>query len=293
MGRETFCDLPRSDTLSLERLRALRSLHETAAEQFGAALSTLLRCPIEVKLDGIEQLPYGRFLDRLTRLSYFNLLRAEPLGDSLLLDIEPAIVYPLIDRLLGGRRDDEPPPCRPLSDVELPLAARLVRLFLEQLCHAWRNVDLKLEVVQTESNPRLLRALPRDEMTASIDFRLTVGERRGMMRLCIPCRTIQRLDSVRAESAETALPAGPTMPPSTKEAPTEPASTVELQVTLATTPITAADLSGLRVGDIVATETLADSPAVVSIGGGPKFLAQPGVCRGRNAVRITAAIDER
>ncbi len=68
---------------------------------------------------------------------------------------------------------------------------------------------------------------------------------------------------------------------------------MELNVTLATTPITAAELSGLRVGDIVATETLADSPAVVSIGGGPKFLAQPGVCRGRSAVRITQPIGER
>ncbi len=204
MGRTTFCDLPRSDTLSPERLRSLRSLHETAAHHFGTALSTLLRCPIKVNLDGIEQLPYGRFLDRLTRISYFNLLRAEPLGDSLLLDVEPSIVYPMIDRLLGGRRDDDPPPRRPLSDVELPLAARIVRIFLEPISQAWRNVDLKLEVIRVVSNPRLMRAIPADEMTAAIDFRLTIGARRGMMRLCIPCRTIQRLDSVQAEATETA-----------------------------------------------------------------------------------------
>jgi flagellar motor switch protein FliM len=44
-------------------------------------------------------------------------------------------------------------------------------------------------------------------------------------------------------------------------------------------------------GDIIATETEADSPAVVSVAGKPKFLGRPGVCRGRMAIRISGPFE--
>ncbi len=292
MGRKTLCDFPRPEALSQERLRSVRALHKTAAGGLGAAFSTLLRCPVEVDLAGVDQLPYEKFLDKLDRTSYFNLLRAEPLGDCLLLDVEPSILYPMIDRLLGGGHEDEPPPRRPISDIELPLAARIVRLFLKQLSLAWHNVvDLELEVIQVESNPRLLRALPSDEMVVSVDFQTTIGIQQGMMRLCIPCRAIRRLDANGSAGPEGTLP--PVVRMSEEVAATEPDSAVEMSVTLASTSITAAELSGLQVGDIVATEADASSPAVVSFSGEPKYLAKPGACRGRKAVCITELIGER
>lgn len=292
MDRKTHCDFPRSKALSQERLRSVRALHQTAAGGLGAAFSTLLRCPVDVNLAGVNQLPYEKYLDKLDRTSYFSLLRAEPLDDCLLLDVEPSILYPMIDRLLGGGREDDPPPRRPISDIELPLAARIVRIFLKQLSLAWRNeVDLKLEVIQVESNPRLLRALSLDEMVVSVDFQSTVGVQQGMMRLCIPCRAIQRLEARGSADAENAPPPIVRMPE--EVAATDPDSAVEVSVTLASTSITAAELSSLQVGDIVGTEADANSLAVVSFSGEPKFLAKPGAHRGRKAVCITESVPER
>lgn len=285
MGNNTITISRRSDALSRERLRSLRATHEKAAGGFAAALGELLRRPVAVELVEIEQLSYGRFIGKLDRISYFNHLRADPPGETLLLDVELPLAYAMIDRLLGGGREDESPPRRPLSDIEAPLAARIVRLFLAQLALAWRNVaELKFEVIQAESNPRLSRHLTTDETTVSADFQLTVGQRRGMMRLCMPVRAIQRLDAGR-----TADPEAPGTDDSSA-AGTE--STGELCVTLATTPITAADLAALQPGDIVVTETEAGSPALVSYAGGPEFLARPGVCRGKMAVRITRSVGE-
>ena len=91
-----------------EQMRALQSLHEGFGRNFGAALSALLRSIVEVKLTSVDQLTYGEFVFSLENPTCFNLLRAEPLEGNLILDINPSILYPIIDRLLGGGKDAGP-----------------------------------------------------------------------------------------------------------------------------------------------------------------------------------------
>ena len=267
-------------SLGPQQLRRLQTLHEGLALDFGAALSVLLRTPADVSLTGVDQLTYGQFVCNLETPACFYLLKADPWDDRLMLDIEPSILHPMIDRLLGGGGEDEPPPNRPLTEVELCLAARIVRLFLEECRRAWSSVvDLKLDVLQVESNPRLLRVLPADEGVILVGFELTVGELPGMMRFCLPCRAIESVgDKLLPEN-----PAPINRPVSS--------SLAEVRATLAETPITAAELADLRVGDIIATETAVDSPAVVSVQGVSKFRAKPGVYQGHRAVRLTETVE--
>jgi flagellar motor switch protein FliM len=164
---------------------------------------------------------------------------------------------------------------RPLSEIELRLTARIVHLFLESLCRAWKEiVELKIDVLQVESNPRQLRVLPADEAVVQVGFELSIGRQRGMMRLCIPCRVISQIRKKAATQNDAS-----------------PNSTVELSVTLAETEIAGDELADLRPGDIITTETAADSAAVVSIEGLARFRAKPGVYQGRKAICITEPIE--
>ena len=86
-----------------------RSLHEGFGRNFGAALSALLRTIVEVKLTSVDQLTYSEFVFSLENPTCFNLLKAEPLEGNLILDINPSILYPIIDRLLGGGKRTRPP----------------------------------------------------------------------------------------------------------------------------------------------------------------------------------------
>jgi flagellar motor switch protein FliM len=284
MGREATHDVTRSDALTSGQLQSLRALHEGLPQVFAAALSTVLRSHAEVHLAGIDQFAYGKFVYALEDPSHFNVLKAEPLGDRVMLDVELAILYPMLDRLLGGGHADEPPPRRPPSDIEVPLAARLVRMFLEHLRQAWQGVlPLRFEVLQTESHPRLLRVLPSDESVAVLSFAISIGAQHGAMRLCFPCRAIHKIDDKLRPSPAVGLEDAAT---------TDAAGGAEVVVTLATSTIAADDLRGLRVGDIIATETAADAPAVVSIDGEPRFLAKPVEYEGRKAAVLSAPISE-
>ena len=83
-------------------MRALQTMHEGFGRNFGAALSALLRTIVEVKLTSVDQLTYSEFVFSLENPTCFNLLKAEPLEGQLILDINLSILYPIIDRLLGG-----------------------------------------------------------------------------------------------------------------------------------------------------------------------------------------------
>ena len=96
-------DFKRPERVGKEQMRALQTLHEGFSRNFGAALSGLLRSIVEVKLTSVDQLTYSEFVFSLENPTCFNLLRAEPLEGNLILDINPSILYPIIDRLLGRR----------------------------------------------------------------------------------------------------------------------------------------------------------------------------------------------
>jgi flagellar motor switch protein FliM len=290
MGRESLQDIPRSDALNAGQLQSLRTLHESTPHAFGAALATLLRNPVEIRLAGVDQLTYGQFVHGLDDPSYFSVLKADPLHDRVLLDVDLTILYPMLDRMLGGGHADEPAPHRPPSDIERPLAARIVRLFLEHLQQAWQSaLPLRFELLQAESHPRLLRVLPSDETVALLTFAVTIGNRQGFMRLCFPCRALRQIGDKSGNLV------GPLQSSSAAEGAETPADNaagtpgVELVVTIATTTIAASDLQSLQVGDIILTETAADSPATVSIDGQLDFHGQPGVCDGRKAVVLSDA----
>ena len=74
------------------------------------SLSALLRTPVDVTLTSVDQLTYGQFAYNVQTPACFYVLKADWLNDRLMLDIEPSIVHPMIDRLLGGAATMARPP---------------------------------------------------------------------------------------------------------------------------------------------------------------------------------------
>jgi flagellar motor switch protein FliM len=288
----TAYDFKRPERVGKEQMRALQTLHEGFGRNFAIALSALLRSMVEVKLTGADQLTYSEFVFSLENPTCFNVLRADPLEGNLILDINPSILYPVIDRLLGGGRESGPPARRPLTEIELRLVSRITDLFLSELRHAWQNVlDLKLEVVRVESNPQLVQIVPPNEVVVLISFELTMGDTRGMMNLCIPFNSIERIGGKLSANSWTTYGKKQSTPESIQQVSQSlKGSLVEVVARLAETKITTGELIGLRVGDIITTDQDVQTPLVLNIEGLDKFLARPGAYKGRTAIRIEEAI---
>lgn len=285
-------DFKRPERVGKEQMRALQSMHEGFGRNFGAALSGLLRNIVEVKLTSVDQLTYSEFIFSLENPSCFNLLTASPLEGNLILDINPSILYPIIDRLLGGGKESSPVSRRPLTEIELTLVSRITSLFLRELRIAWENVlELQLHVVRVESNPQLVQIVPPNEVVVLISFELTIGDVRGMMNLCIPFNSIERIGGKLTANTWFAYGTSEVSEESRQALSSQiDGASVELGVTLAETTITTEDLLELRVGDVITTSKDAREPLKVSVNGVTKFLAYPGAFKGRKAIQVDAIL---
>jgi flagellar motor switch protein FliM len=286
-------DFKRPERVGKEQMRSLQTMHEGFGRNFGASLSALLRTIVELKLTSVDQLTYSEFVFSLENPTCFNLIKAAPLEGQLILDINLSLLFPIIDRLLGGGSDAAPPARRPLTEIELRLVSRITDLFCKEMKQAWENVlALDLSIDRVESNPQLVQIVPPNEVVVLISFELTLGDARGMMNLCIPFNSIERISNRLSSNSWVSYGTKKATPENIKRISGQLSdAVVEVVVELAETNISTSDLIGLRVGDIIATEKDVERPLVVSIEGRPKFHAQPGAFKGRKAIQVVGTID--
>lgn len=287
-------DFKRPERVGKEQMRVLQTLHEAFARNFAASLSTLLRTIVEVKLTSVDQLTYGEFIFSLENPTCFNLLHAQPLDGTVVLDLSPTITFPLIDRLLGGGREAPVAPWRPLTEIELLLVRRITNLFIRELEKAWSGIiPLKLEIERVESNPQLVQIVPPNEVVVVISFELALGDIRGMINLCIPYNALERISNRLTSNTWISYSRHEPTPETVAQISRNlRAATVRIRVELARTQISTSELIGLRVGDVITTAKDIRQPLLVFVEEVPKFRARAGIFKGHKAIRIEEVIND-
>ena len=282
-------DFKRPERVSKEQMRALEGIHESFSRNFGASLSGYLRTIVEVRVATTEQLTYSEFIHSLPNPTNFNLLTAEPLEGQMCLEISPLIIYPIIDRLLGGSNTELFIPQRPLTMIESRLVARITDRALSTLTEAWTElVNVTFKITESESNPHLVQIVAPNEVVVVLGFEIKMGGRAGTMSLCIPFNVIepvmgkllsqgwlayQRRTSAESRSDDIARAIG--------------ATNVNVIAFLAETKITIQDLMALQSGDIIQTDKHVNSEVILQVEGENKFAGKIGQYRQNKAVRIT------
>jgi flagellar motor switch protein FliM len=289
-------DFKRPERVSKDQMRSLQSIHEGFARNFGASLSGFLRAIVEARVATTEQLTYSEFIHSLPSPTCFTLLSAEPLNGQMCLEISPLIVFPIVDRLLGGTNAEIFIPQRPLTAIEDRLVGRIIERALTNLAEAWADlVKIDFKVTGSESNPHLVQIVAPNEVVVVLGFEIKIGARAGTMSICIPFNVIEPVISkLGAQSwlAYSHRPAQSDNEECVKQNLRH--AGVEMKAFLAASEMTVADMLSLSRGDILRLDKLVDQPFVLQVEGRNKFAGRLGQLRGNRAIRITreAAADE-
>ena len=285
-------DFKRPERVSKDQMRALEQLHEAFGRNFGASLSGFLRTIIEVKVANIEQLTYAEFIQGLPNPTSFNLLSCAPLEGQMCLEISPLIIYPIIDRLLGGSNAELFIPQRPLTQIEQRLVSKITDRATAGLSEAWAGIiPVQFQLDATESNPQLVQIVPPNEVVVVVGFELRMGARAGTMSLCIPFNVIEPVVEKLASQSWLHYKRGKGGD-DLRDRLSDKLNRAPLVSTalLAETTITLQDLLNMSPGDVIVTEKSASAPVVLTIEDRKKFLGNLGQFKGHRAIKIRRAI---
>ncbi|MEO1009364.1 MAG: flagellar motor switch protein FliM [Planctomycetota bacterium] len=285
-------DFKRPERVSKDQMRSLQTLHEQFSRNFGASLSGFLRTIVEVKVATCDQMTYGEFISALPNPTSFNLIESDVLEGQMCMELSPLIIYPIIDRLLGGTSQDLFIPQRPMTLIESRLIGNVTTRGLEALSEAWAGVkEMNFHVTATESNPQLVQIVPPNEVVVVVGFEIKMSNRAGTMSLCIPYNVIEPvMDAVSDQTWFSSGQASRIPGVSTRLNESLSAAPVSAAAVLAYSTMSLQDLSSMAEGDLILTETKSERDVVFCVEGQRKFLARIGQCRDHRAVQIVRPV---
>jgi flagellar motor switch protein FliM len=251
------------------RIRAhLTSTMSRFADCLSEALAYPMRTNVQVQLRSVAAARFGELALKTDNPTCLQILKAADLEGCQLLEIHPEVLFPMIDRLLGGGRHPAPVMRRPLTPIEARLTGRLTQHFLERLAAAWHPVLSGLPtVVGLECNPRTLRLYAASEPMVVADFLLVIPPTKGRARFAFRRSSLTAAYG-RIERSQAQSPAE------------------ELKVIVARTTMSRGKIGKLQVGDTLTTRTRVTAPAEVHIRGRLVYTARVGTHQGKKAVRI-------
>jgi flagellar motor switch protein FliM len=279
-------DFRRSDRIPKEQMRALRVVHDTFARGLASSLSAYLRTYVNVNLISVEQLSFREFTTCLPSPTCIATMRVTPFEGVALLEISPALAFPLIEVLLGGGKLKPRPLEREMTDIEREIFESLLTLILQNLSLAWQSVArVEFRIDGHETEPALLQVLPPNEAIVTIATEIQIGEVSGMMNIGVPSNIVKMLRQKFDQQwspKRTALgdDDGARMLERIREA------TVCLDARMDGSTVSFGDVLCLSPGDVLMLDAPAEMPATLLVNGLPKFHASVMATGRRKAVRV-------
>jgi flagellar motor switch protein FliM len=287
-------DFKRPERVSKEQFRGFQTLSELFARELSTALGGSLRAITRASVASVDQITYDEYILSVSNPTSYNIIQLPPLEGNLILEFNPTLIFPIIDRLLGGR-GLAIHKARQLTEIEQKLVAKIIDLVLSTLVRAWRHLaEFSWKLVAQENDPQIVQIVTGSEIVLVLRFELTVGDISGTMSLCMPVLAIEQiLEKVGAEyTFYGAKPdhKGPQTATSVKEVIYR--TTARLEAFLSGSSISVQDLLSLQKGDIVRLDnSIAEESCVtISVGGKPKFKAKQGKVGNRQAFQIVNRI---
>jgi flagellar motor switch protein FliM len=263
------CNFRSAGRLSNEDARTLTMLHEGFAQHVSSALDAYLGTSCEVKLDSLDQLPIKEHLADVPAHCYV----VPVASNSLFLEFENELVFPIIELLLGGAGDSRDPG-REMSEIEEEIMQDIVHLVWRQIAVAWRTPDLPLEAGPRIKAVEMHQAFPMSDKATVFRFTAQLGSVAGSFRLVLTTDFVNSLlKKIRADQPQRKSRVWNFPSPPLRERILD--CDVEVTAELQSLRVSVRDLISLQPGSVLKLHAPIRNPAMLTAGGRGMFEAAP------------------
>ncbi len=187
-------DFRRPDRIAKDQLRAIHLLHDNFARSLASSLSAYLRAYVMVNLISVEQLSFLEFSQCLPAPTCIVSLGMRPFDGNAILELNPQMVFPILEMLLGGNGKTPLKANREITEIEQSILDGVFRIILHDLKDAWSPISqINFTIENHETEPQLLQILAPNEAVVAIGMEIRIGDVAGMMNLGIPSIIIKML----------------------------------------------------------------------------------------------------
>lgn len=262
--------------INRDQLRSLEGLHDNFGMLLGTTFSGAMRQVVNADIAFVDQTSYAEFIKSLANPSFSYAFTLGPSRGKAVIDLSPPLAFALVDRAFGGKGSAALVPKRHPTPVEMGVVNRTVKRVIENLESTWKpTLPVEISDVILETNPEFISIAPADEIVILLAFEMNTAHASGLVSVCYPFFTLEPLLSSLGQRPwvrhspvneerlllENRLRLGPVEIPLVAE--------------LGRVKVPLAEVSTLKAGDLLRLPTRDVDPAVVYLGGKPKYWARP------------------
>src|SRR6201998_3907832 len=180
--------------LSYERLPMLEVVFDRLVRIMSTSLRNFTSDNVEVSIDNILSLRFGDYLNSIPLPAMLAVFKVDEWDNFGLMVVDSAMIYSIVDVLLGGRRG--PPPMRiegrPYTTIERTLVERLIAVVLNDLSAAFDPLcPVNFRFERLEVNPRFATIPRLSNAPILARLRIDMEDRGGRLELLLPYATLE------------------------------------------------------------------------------------------------------
>jgi flagellar motor switch protein FliM len=183
-----------SGLVSYERLPMLEIVFDRLVRIMSTSLRNFTSDNVEVSIDNIVSLRFGDYLNSIPLPAMLAVFKAEEWDNYGLMVIDSAMIYSIVDVLLGGRRGTAAMRIegRPYTTIERTLVERLIHVVLADLSASFDPLcPVTFRFERLEVNPRFATISRLSNAAVLGRLRIDMEDRGGRLELLLPYATLE------------------------------------------------------------------------------------------------------
>ncbi len=183
-----------SALVNYERLPMLDIVFDRLVRLMSTSLRNLTSDNVEVSLDQVSTVRFGDYMNSIPLPAMLSMFKAEEWDNNGLMVIDSALIYSVVDVLLGGRKGTPAIRVegRPYTTIETRLIERMSTVVLADLSAAFDPLSpVSFVSDRMETNPRFAAITQGSNACVLARLRVDMGDRGGRVEILIPYATLE------------------------------------------------------------------------------------------------------
>ncbi|MFW5679199.1 MAG: flagellar motor switch protein FliM [Pseudomonadota bacterium] len=183
-----------NNSIAYERLPMLEIVFDRLVRMLTTSLRNFTSENVDVAIENIASLRFGDYLNSVPLPAMIGVFRAVEWDNFGLITVDSAMIYSIVDVLLGGRRGTAPMRVegRPYTTIEGNLVTRLITLLLHDFSAAFSPItSVRFDFERLETNPRFAAIARPGNAAVVFKLRVDMEERGGCLEVLLPYATLE------------------------------------------------------------------------------------------------------